>query len=180
VRGSILIRLQKFVRSDFDKLIAEVPDARFLLQWSGPKYNHPLDIAQLNDTLAKTTGEQPSYKVFKAVQVNTSETVGHIQLMDIDYNAANCVLGRVLIFQDHRGNGFGKAIVESAIKDAFENIGMNEITLGVFDFNTSAIATYKSTGFVEYQFNEGIREFQTEKWNIIKMKLHKDKWLQKE
>jgi RimJ/RimL family protein N-acetyltransferase len=178
--GGILIRLQKFIESDIDKLITEVPDASFLLQWAGPKYNYPLDIAQLSGTLAKTTGLNPSYKIFKAIHVNTSETLVHIQLMDIDYRSSNCVLGRVLIFQDHRGNGFGKAIVESAIKEAFENTGMYEITLGVFDFNASAIATYKSIGFVEYESKEGARQFQTEKWNIIKMKFHKDKWLQKE
>lgn len=168
-----MIRLQKFVESDFDRLIAEVPDARFLLQWAGPKYIYPLDVTQLNSTLAKTTDGKPSFKVFKAILSNTSETVGHIQLMDIDNNTSSCVLGRVLIFKHHRGKGFGKKMAKSAVKNAFDNLGMHEITLSVFDFNTSAIATYKSIGFVEYQFNEGARQFRTEKWNVIKMKLNK-------
>jgi hypothetical protein len=55
-----LIKLQTFDESDFNQLIAAIPDARFLLQWAGPKYNFPLDVSQLKDTLAKTTGEQPS------------------------------------------------------------------------------------------------------------------------
>lgn len=173
-----MIELQPFNESGFNQLIAEIPDARFLLQWAGPKYAYPLNVAQLTDTLGKATGDQPSYRVFKAIRSDTSETVGHIQLMDIDYNTASCVLGRVLIFQGHRGNGFGKAIVESAVKDSFEYLGLNEITLGVFDFNTIAITTYKSIGFVEYQFNKGVRQFQNESWNVIKMKLHKDMWLQ--
>jgi RimJ/RimL family protein N-acetyltransferase len=175
-----LIKLHTFKESDFSQLIAAVPDARFLLQWTGPRYTYPLDVSQLKDTLAKTTGEQPTFKVFKAFRSDTSETVGHIQLMDIDYSSARCVLGRVLIFQDHRGKGFGKAMVSLAVKDAFEKLGLNEISLNVFDFNKSAIATYKSIGFIDYQLKTGALTFQNETWNIIKMKLNKAQWLHME
>jgi RimJ/RimL family protein N-acetyltransferase len=128
-----LIELEPFNEGDFNKLIAEINDARFLLQWAGPKYTYPLNVAQLSDTLANTIGRKPSYQVFKAIRPDTSETVGHIQLMDIDYKAESCVLGRVLIFQKYRGNGFGKAIVQKAIKFAFENLYLAEVTLGVWE-----------------------------------------------
>jgi RimJ/RimL family protein N-acetyltransferase len=175
-----LINLQTFDETDFNQLIAAIPDARFLLQWTGQKYIYPLNVSQLRNTLKKTTGEQPTYKVFKAIRSNTSEPVGHIQLMDIDYSGASCVLGRVLIFPDHRGKGFGKAMVGLAVKDAFESLGLNEITLNVFDFNESAIATYKSIGFIDYQLKKGALMFQNETWNIIKMKLSRHHWLNKE
>lgn len=172
-----MIELRPFDECDFNKLITEIPDARFLLQWAGPKYSYPIDAAQLSDTLANTIGGKPSYQVFKAIRPDTSETVGHIQLMDIDYNAASCVLGRVLIFQKYRGNGFGKEMVQTAVKFAFENMRLSEVTLGVFDFNTPAIDTYKSIGFSEFQFNKGARQFQNENWNVIKMRLCKNSWL---
>ena len=168
-----LIELQPFNESDFRPLIAEIPDARFLLQWAGPKYTYPLDATQLRDTLAKTYGEMPSFQVFKAVKSDSMETVGHIQLMNIDYNSANCVLGRVLVFQKYRSNGFGKPMVRAAVTFAFESLNMSEVTLGVFDFNTPAIDTYKSIGFAEYQFIKDERQFQNEIWNVFKMKLNK-------
>jgi RimJ/RimL family protein N-acetyltransferase len=173
-----LITLQTFDEGDFNQLIAEIADARFLLEWAGPKYSFPLDTAQLNDTLSKARGEKPSYKVFKALYLETFETVGHIQLMNIDYNTATCILGRVLIFSDFRGKGFGKAMVKLAVKDAFENLGLHEIRLNVFDSNETAIAIYRSIGFVDYEFKEDARHFQNESWNLIKMKLNKDRlWL---
>jgi len=172
-----LIKLHQFDEKDFTKLISTVPDARFLLQWAGPKYIYPLDVAQLNDTLAKTTGEQPSFKVFKATGSDDSEAIGHIQLMNIGYSNSTCILGRVLIFPEHRGKGSGKEMVRRVVEYAFTNLGLHEITLDVFDFNASAISTYKSVGFVEYEFNKGARQFQDECWNIIKMKLNKDQWL---
>ncbi|MEJ2446058.1 MAG: GNAT family protein [Exilibacterium sp.] len=149
-----MIELQPFNEGDFSPLIAEIFDARFLLQWAGPKYTYPLDATQLSDTLANTIGAKPSYQVFKAIRPDTSETVGHIQLMDIDYKAASCILGRVLIFQKYRSNGFGKEMVQTAVKFAFENLFLSEVRLGVFDFNTPAIDTYKSIGFSEFQFNK--------------------------
>lgn len=85
-----LIALHPFDEKDFDHLIAEISDARFLLQWAGPKYTYSLDAGQLSDTLANTAGEKPSYRAFKAVRPETRETVGHIQLVDIDYNASIC------------------------------------------------------------------------------------------
>ncbi|SHI16268.1 GNAT family N-acetyltransferase [Desulfofustis glycolicus] len=172
-----MIELQPFNEGDFSKLIAEIHDARFLLQWAGPKYTYPLDAPQLRDSLANTNGEKPSFKVFKVIRSDTTETVGHIQLMDIDYDAASCILGRVLIFQNYRGNGSGKAMVKEAVKIAFEDLHLAEINLGVFDFNTPAIGVYKSIGFTEFQFKKGARQFQNESWNVIRMKLNKDKWL---
>jgi RimJ/RimL family protein N-acetyltransferase len=142
-------------------------------QWAGPKYTYPLDTTQLSNTLAKTIGASPSYQVFKAIETDESETVGHIQLMDIDYNDGSCVIGRVLIFQKFRGNGFGRAMVQAAVDFVFDNLCLSEVTLGVFDFNMPAIATYKSLGFTEYQFIKGARRFENESWNAIKMKLYK-------
>ena len=172
-----MVRLETFSENDFAQLKSAVPDSRFLLQWAGPKYKYPLDDAQLLDTLSKTKGEQPSFKVFKAIEINASEVIGHIQLMDIDYCNLNCKLGRVLIFPEHRGRGFGKEMVKCAVEYAFKRLNLLEITLGVFDFNQSAISVYQGAGFLEYEFNKGARQFQNEKWNLIKMKINKDKWL---
>jgi RimJ/RimL family protein N-acetyltransferase len=97
--------------------------------------------------------------------------------MDIDYNTASCILGRVLIFHKYRGNSLGKAMVKEAVKVAFENLHLAEITLGVFDFNTRAIDVYKNIGFTEFQFKKGARQFQDESWNVIRMKLGKVSWL---
>ena len=138
----------------------------------------PIDAAQLSDTLLKAIGEKPAFRVFRAIKSDTSETVGHIQLMNIDYNAGVCVLGRVLIFQQFRVNGFGKAMVHAAIKIAFEDLNLEEVILKVFDFNTSAISIYKRIGFCDFEFERGARQFQNENWNVITMKLFKDSYFQ--
>jgi len=132
---------------------------------------------QLNDTLAKTYGQEPSFKVFKVTGTKESEAIGHVQLMDIDYDKSTCTLGRALVFAACRGRGLGKEMIQCAVEYALNCLDLNEITLGVFDFNLGAIATYKRVGFVEYQFIEDARQYRNEQWNLIKMKLNKGQWL---
>ena len=168
-----MIHLQLFTPADVPPLIAEVPDARLLMQWAGPQYVFPLSADQLTDTIANTLGHQPECRMFKAVHSMTMETLGHIQLINIDYHFSRCVLGRVLIFEAYRGNGFGRAMVAAAVHEAFGNLGMNEIMLSVFDFNRSALKLYEHIGFRRYRFEEGSRQFENQPWNLIKMKLLK-------
>lgn len=175
-----LIKLLPFDKSDYPRLIAEIPDARFLLQWAGPRYTFPLDNVQLNDTLARSRGEKPSYLVFKAVTSGSQDTVGHVQLMNIDYEIRSSSLGRILIFRKHRGSGFGHEMVKKVLRIAFSELDLNELTLGVFDFNDAAIRIYRKSGFSELQRIEEAREFEGASWNLIRMKLSREDWLKNE
>ncbi len=165
-----VLKLARFEERDMSQLISMIPDSRFLLQWAGPKYKFPLDADQLKETLVKTKGDLPTFQVYKAVQGKSKGTVGHIQLMEIDYQSSTCILGRVLIYPDFRGKGLGSEMVRLAVAEAFEKIGLRDVTLGVFNFNTSAIATYKRVGFIEYYYKKAARQFENEFWDIIKMR----------
>ncbi len=169
-----MIRLQPFTPADFDALIEEIPDARFLMQWAGPQYVFPLTADQLTETLSKTVGKVPTFCAFKAVRRSPLATVGHIQLINIDKCTARCVLGRVLIFKAYRGCGFGRAMVAAAVREAFETLGMNEIELNVFDFNIPALNLYQQLGFCPFQLVKGACKLEKEDWNLIKMKLSRD------
>jgi RimJ/RimL family protein N-acetyltransferase len=179
-QGSIVedesLELRTFDDSDFEQLIAAIPDARFHLQWAGPECSYPLDTAELKETLSKTIGEAPSFRVYKAVLSSTGETVGHVQLMDIDYAKSSCVLGKVLIFPAHRGKGFGRSIVRLAVEEAFAGLGLREVTLLVFDFNDAAIATYRSLGFVRSPPDPAALPFEDESWQAIRMAMTRERW----
>ncbi|MCL5735782.1 MAG: GNAT family N-acetyltransferase [Actinobacteria bacterium] len=170
------LKLQPFDESDFAPLIAQVPDARFLLQWAGPEYTFPLDPFQLRQTLAKAWGRVPGFKVYKAVLSASSQTVGHIQLMDIDHESGTCVLGRVLIFPEHRGQGLGKALVRAALTEAFRTVGLGKVTLLVFAFNKPAVATYCSLGFVRSLPDPAPHAVGGESWDVLAMELSRERW----
>lgn len=70
-------------------------------------------------------------------------------------------------------------MLRAAVEFAFLKRHLAEVTLGVFDFNTPAIDTYESVGFSEFEFKKGARPFKNETWNVIRMKLSKQSWLQR-
>ncbi len=172
-----IIELQKFDESDIPRLVRWIPNARFLLQFAGPHYTHPLDLPQLKEMLEKTKGDRPSHFMFKALLLPEKATIGHIELFAIDYKMRSAHLGRVLIGETgQRGKGYGAAMITEAISFAFTEIDLAEITLAVFDFNRSAIACYKKLGFLEYEFQENACRVDNEFWNLSRMRLERKHW----
>lgn len=55
-------------------------------------------------------------------------------------------LARVAIAPQHRGHGFGLALVDAAVAEA-RRLGAVGVDLRVFDVNAAARATYRSAGF---------------------------------
>jgi len=51
-----------------------------------------------------------------------------------------------------------------------------EITLAVFNFNSSTIAGYRKLGFREYEFRPNVRQIDGEFWNLMMMKLDRKHW----
>jgi RimJ/RimL family protein N-acetyltransferase len=173
-----MIELHKFDESDIPRLISWILDARFLLQFAGPGYTFPLDSTQLMATLEKSKGDRPSHFMFKAQLMPDKSVVGHIELMAVDYEKKSTRLGRVLIGEAQlRGKGYGTAMIAEAISFAFTEVDLAEVTLAVFDFNRSAIASYKKLGFREYEFRPHARQIGDESWNLMMMKLDRKQWL---
>jgi RimJ/RimL family protein N-acetyltransferase len=174
-----MIELRRFEDADIPRLIGWVPDSRFLLQWAGPQYKYPLDAVQLIATFEKTKGNMPSHFMFKAVLIPQKKIIGHIELMAVDYERKTTRLGRALIGEaETRGKGYGTAMVREAVTFAFSTVGLAEITLGVYDFNESAIACYRKLGFREYEFRKNAQQIGNEMWSLIMMRLNWENWLE--
>lgn len=114
------------------------------------------------------------------LQGSGGDTIGHIELMNLDYDRRIALLGRVLIGNPKcHGLGYCKQMVETAICYGFGTIGVGTITLGVFDFNAQAIACYRALGFVEYERKPNAQRFGKEYWTLIMMRLDHDTWMKK-
>ncbi len=172
-----MIKLQKFTKSDCDRLISWVPSDSFLLQWAGPNYTFPLNASQLTDALNQTEGERPAYFMFKAVEIESQLTIGHIELINVDYQLQQGHIARVLVgSKAHRRKGYGRLMMNLMVEFAYKNLGLNTLTLGVFDFNQSAILCYQSIGFEPIEYRKKICKFKDDDWHLIVMKLTREKW----
>jgi len=174
-----MVKLRKFEETDIARLAGWIPDARFLRQWAGHQYQHPLDRAQLLKSIDRTRSERPAHFMFTAFRRTDGMAVGHIELMSIDYGNGAARLGRVLIGQsEHRGKGMGTAMVGEALNYGFNALGLTEVKLGVFDCNQPAMGCFKKSGFTEYELRENAQQFEDESWNLVMMKLSRHEFLE--
>jgi RimJ/RimL family protein N-acetyltransferase len=169
-----MLELQKFETSDFDRLISWIPDEQFLIQTCGPLFKWPLDSGQLEQHLKNAEGEKPTVYAFNVVIVPENTVIGHVEIIWIDYEKSNGMLGPVLIGDsDFRGKGHGRKIVKLAVDFGFNSIGLDEIYLWVFEFNTAAIRCYEKIGFKKCGLKESTLNLGNKSWNSMKMKLGK-------
>ena len=106
------------------------------------------------------------------------EVIGHISFKDIDYILKSARVGKVLIGVDVRGKGYGTKMMNAALTFAFETLQLENVTLGVFDFNISAIRCYEKVGFQQQTFLKDARQFENEYWNLIEMSISAKQWNQ--
>ncbi|OWA37715.1 GNAT family N-acetyltransferase [Saccharibacillus sp. O16] len=172
-----MITLEYFVPADFDSLIAWSGDAKFLLQWSGPEFTHPLTTDQLIHYLEGANDKETSSRfIYKAVEQQTNEMVGHICLGNVDRANRSARVGKVLLNPDRRGKGYGKQMIDHILEIGFHDFKLHRISLGVFDFNTSAIQCYEKVGFVREGLLRDARRYKEDYWNLIEMSILEEEW----
>jgi RimJ/RimL family protein N-acetyltransferase len=83
--------------------------------------------------------------------------VGQIALYRIDWDLAVAEYGRIMIGeQTAKGKGYASQATKLLLEHGFNSFKLREITLIVRDDNMTAIALYKSRGFVEKSTTDGL------------------------
>jgi len=145
-----VVKLDLFKRSDFQQLINWIDSENFLIQWSGNAFTYPLDEQQLYSYIERANYENANTLAFKVVEEETKKVIGHISLGQIDYVNKSARIGKVLVGDSNmRGNSIGKQMMKAILHIAFNELKLHRVTLGVFDFNSSAITCYEKIGFVK-------------------------------
>jgi RimJ/RimL family protein N-acetyltransferase len=138
-----MIALEKFTENDFTRLINWIKSEEELILFAGPNFEFPLTKKQLSNYIKKE-----SRKVYKVIDVKSKEVIGHCELNDINVNTKNARVCRMLIGDESRRNkGYGRKVLLELIKIAFNELSLNNITLKVYEKNSSAVKCYKNCGF---------------------------------
>lgn len=171
------IKLERFSCEEISQLVSWIPSKEFLLQWGGPSYTFELLGEQLENDI-KMMQEQDSKNImFSAKIAETNETVGHIQLLGIDKVNMSARIGRVLVGgEENRNKGIGLQMINAILDIAFNELKLHRVDLGVFDFNSSAIACYKKAGFVTEGTFRDCRKMNEEYWSLINMSILEDEY----
>ncbi|GAB3536391.1 GNAT family N-acetyltransferase [Photobacterium alginatilyticum] len=155
--------LESFEKCDYKLLIDWIPSEEFNLMWGGPLYSWPITAAQIEEHQSKN-------EVISFWLVSENEKVGFIELFKV--STTEYRLCRIIISEHAgRGKGYGKHLVQLAIKHAQEELSAETVSLAVFEQNLKAIKCYESIGFKTFARETGVITFNGEDWPLLRMKM---------
>lgn len=171
-----MIHLTRFEEKDFDRLISWISDADMMMMWGGPTFTFPLTREQLAAFIDGANQPTSETHAFNVVLTETADTVGFITINSIDRTEDRAKIGKVLIADEARGKGVCKPLMEEIARIGFEELGIGELYLGVFDFNHPAIRCYEQSGFQTYEYIPDIRYLYGDYHGVWRMSLTKERY----
>ncbi len=133
--------LRPYIKTDAPIILSWIKDRLAFRKWSADRY--PFYLPRPENMDAQYAAED----VFPFTAIEDGKIVGHLMLRYPDASHAVIRFGFVIVDDQLRGKGYGKQMLQQAIRKAKEEFGVRKITLGVFDNNPSAIRCYESVGF---------------------------------
>ncbi|MBN8192930.1 GNAT family N-acetyltransferase [Bacillus sp. NTK074B] len=170
-----MIKLTYFKEEDFKQLMDWIESPSFLLQWGGPGFHYPLDKSQLEKYMENANRDGAETLIYKVME--DDQVIGHISLGRIDRENRSARIGKVLVGSENtRGKGIGQQMIHCILHIAFDELGLHRVTLGVFDFNTSAIRCYEKAGFIKEGLLRDARMSGDEYWSLWEMSILEKEW----
>ena len=173
-----MIRLEKFEKSDFKQLIEWINNEALLVNWCGFLFRFPLSEESLTWYIEGSNDIETSDAfIYKAVDIETGETVGHISLGGISRKNKSARISRVLVGNNiEKNKGICRQMINEILKIGFEGLKLHRISLGVYDDNISAVKCYEKSGFVTEGIIRDVLFYKDKYRSMIEMSMLKDEW----
>jgi RimJ/RimL family protein N-acetyltransferase len=137
------VRLTALRDEDSDRLFTWIND-RELVVSSAPF--RPVARAD-HDAWFAAIRQRSDVRIFGIRLMDSGELIGSCQLHSIDGGSAELQIR--VGERDQQGRGHGREAVELLLRHAFGELGLQRVTLHVFESNAAARAVYRKTGFRE-------------------------------
>ncbi len=172
-----MIKLEPFVQSDFQQLIDWVDSEELLIQWCGSLFSFPLTTRSLEWYIRDTNVPHDSNAfVYKAVDTETGEVVGHISLGGLSWKNRSSRISRVLVSPNALKKGICGQMTKAVLKIGFEELGLHRVDLGVYENNKAALNCYLKSGFNIEGVSRDVLWFNNEFLSLVEMAILEDEW----
>jgi RimJ/RimL family protein N-acetyltransferase len=174
-RGEVTLRrLQIGDREAIRRWMADPSLIRFTVLVPGPEYGpvlpYPHDAA---DRYLETLVADPTRRSF-AVELD-GHHVGNIGLKEYDPSRPSTECFIEIGERGLRGAGVGHCAMHLLLDLAFHQLRLEEVRLGVFEFNHPALRLYRRLGFADAG-RYGWHWAEGRYWEVLAMTMRADRW----
>ncbi len=162
-----MIRLRPWKKEDFQELMEWFSDEEAFYKWSAGKFDWPLTERQLLDYYGQFEKDQRGWIL--AALDDEGRLAGHLLMRKADYGKKSIHFGFIVVSPRLRGMGAGRAMVSQALKYAGEILGMERVTLGVFENNPAARRCYEAAGFQAEGVTSDVFRYGGKSWAVVNM-----------
>ena len=169
-----MLRLRPYKPCDAKTIVSWIGDEVSFRKWCADRFDHyPITADDLNRHYDAFADSDSFYQM---TAFDETGVVGHMIMRFIDKEKRVLRFGFVIVDDKKRGMGYGKRMLELAVKYAFEILKVDKITLGVFENNEAAHMCYKAVGFQETPTGEArFCRFFGEDWKCIELEMERTK-----
>ena len=165
-----MLRLRPYKSCDAAIIAEWVRDKDVFLKWGGEHFGEfPVSAQNIDDTYRLKNGnctEADNFFPWVAFD-DENGVVGHFIMRYLNGDNKLLRFGWVIVDDSIRGKGYGTQMLRAGLTYAFELLGVDTVTIGVFENNEIAHHCYLKTGFADQEIVKG------EPWNIIEMEIQK-------
>ena len=166
------MRLRPYKPCDGDVIASWLTDEQTFAMWSAYRYQYPMTGEQFNARL-DCARDNPCEFMMTALN-DDGEPVGYFLLRNADWELNSVHMGFIVVNAGRRGKGYGTQMLTLAKHFCFDILGMERITLGVFEPNERARRCYERLGFTPYAVEDADFEYRGQRWKVIEMECLKE------
>ena len=166
-----MLRLRPYKPGDARTITTWLKNEYAFRQWSADRYDkYPITPDDMNLYYDR---DRDNGNIWGMTAFHEAGIAGHFTMRFPKENDFHEIrLGFVIVDDKQRRKGYGKEMLNLAIRYAFDYAGAEKITLGVFENNEAARRCYESCGFQTVRLEQTERyRCMGEIWNCVEMEL---------
>ncbi len=168
------MRLRPYKHCDAKKIAGWIEDEDVFFKWGGERFGRfPVSAEQIDDRFTNDNGDCAEEDNFYPWVAFTDEdgVVGSFIMRYLNGDNRMLRFGWVIVDSSLRGKGYGTQMIRKGLEYAFNILGVDFVSMGVFENNDIAHNCYKKAGFRD------MRTVPHERSNIIEMLISKEEFL---
>lgn len=165
-----MLRLRPYQTNDAGLIVSWTGDERAFRQWCADRFDrYPVTAEELDRQYGAMAGSGRFYPMTALDEAG--RPAGHLILRFTDEGKTVLRFGFVIVDPEKRGQGVGREMLRLSARYAFESLGAEKVTLGVFENNGPALRCYRSAGFRETAAAPESYSILNETWKCLEMEL---------